>query len=132
MIIGENTMRRQFSSFVVAGLITTVFQYAILVSLVEFNLLQPVHASVWGAIGGAVLSYYLNRKYTFRSNAAHKNAVPRFFTVAALAIISNALLMFLFVRLLHIPYIPAQIITTGAIIPITFGLNRIWSFATTD
>ena len=129
MKLEKKDIKSQFTSFVVAGIITTAIQYILLIILVEFNLLTPVFASAWAAFFGAVLSYMLNRRYTFQSKTAHKSAVPKFFTVAAIAISTNAILMYFFINFVGISYIPAQILTTGAIIPLTFGLNKIWSFA---
>ncbi|MEM9277373.1 MAG: GtrA family protein [Pseudomonadota bacterium] len=122
---------RQFINFLGAGAIATAVHYIILLGLVEFFMVAAVPASGAGALAGAFVSYALNRKYTFSTALPHSKSMPRFFAVAALAVISNVLLMKLYVDVLGIPYLLAQIITTIMLIAITFGLNKVWSFRDT-
>lgn len=119
---------KQFVSFLGAGAIATVCHYAVLVLLVEAIKVTPVPASSAGALVGAFVSYFFNRKMTFQSKIPHKITMPKFFAVAALAVILNTVLMKILTGWLLIPYLIAQIITTGLLIIITFGLNKIWSF----
>ena len=56
---------RQFSHFVVVGLITTVVHYAILVALVEVFAASPVTGTAAGFLSSVLFSYLLNRRYTF-------------------------------------------------------------------
>lgn len=124
-------LARQFSRFVVVGGIATAFHYALLVLLVEAGSVRPVAASAAGALLGAIVSYFLNRTLTFRSQSSHRKAVPRFFTIALFAMVANAGLMIFFTLVLNLPYLPAQIITTLMIIVLTFTANRLWTFGDT-
>jgi putative flippase GtrA len=56
---------RQFSHFVVVGLITTVVHYGVLVALVEAFATSPVAATAAGFLSAVLFSYLLNRRYTF-------------------------------------------------------------------
>ncbi|MEP1444476.1 MAG: GtrA family protein [Hyphomicrobiales bacterium] len=118
----------QLMKFLVVGGLSTLFQYAILIGLVELFRTDPVIASGIGAFFGAVLNYFLNKTATFESTAKHKTTLPRFILVAAIAIGLNAFLMALFTKFLGVAYIPAQIITTGLIIFFTYNANRTWTF----
>ena len=118
----------QFLSFLGAGAIATTCHYAVLVALVEVANVVPVSASALGALTGAAISYYLNRNFTFHSKADHRKTAPKFFAVALLAIVINTALMVVFTIWLLIPYFLAQVLTTGLLIIITFGLNKLWSF----
>ena len=118
----------QFVSFLGVGAIATACHYIVLLFLVEGAGMGPVSASAVGAFCGAVVSYLLNRKYTFQSQAAHRRTAPRFFLVAGLALVGNVLLMALFAGIWQWPYFLAQVVTTILLILVTFGLNKLWSF----
>jgi len=120
---------RQFTTFAGVGVIATAVHYAILFALVEGFGSGPVAASSVGAFFGGVTSYFLNKSLTFQSDAPHQKAAPKFFVVASLAFAANLILMALFTLQLDLYYPIAQIITTGLVIIITFGLNKYWSFA---
>ena len=114
--------------FLMVGGLATLCQYIILIGLVELVSMDPVIASAIGAFFGAVLNYFLNKVGTFKSTAKHKTTGPRFVLVAATAMAFNAGLMAFFTKALNVPYIPAQIITTGLIVLFTYNANRIWTF----
>ena len=114
--------------FLMVGGLATLCQYAILIALVELASTDPVIASAIGAFFGAGLNYFLNKHATFKSTAKHKTTGPRFVFVAITAMTLNAGLMALFTKTLSLPYIPAQIITTGLIVLFTYNANRIWTF----
>ncbi len=124
----KHNLMRQFITFLGAGAIATSGHYAVLLFLVEIGHVLPVMASMVGAVTGAVISYYLNRNYTFQSQADHSKTAPKFFVVAALAIVFNTALMAAFTIWLRFPYFLAQALTTCLLIIITFGVNKLWSF----
>jgi len=74
---------RQFSSFVVVGFIATGVQFALLIGLVELAGIPAVAAALIGYGSGGLVSYSLNRRHVFRSNAPHQATVARFTLVAA-------------------------------------------------
>ena len=114
--------------FLMVGGLATICQYAVLIGLVEAVGTDPVIASAIGAFFGAILNYFLNKTTTFKSTAKHKTTGPRFVLVATTAMTLNAVLMALFTKAFSLPYIPAQIITTGLIVLFTYNANRIWTF----
>jgi putative flippase GtrA len=59
------TLARQFSSFLVVGIATTAVHYGVLIGLVEAWAINPVWATTAGFVTAALLSYLLNRRYTF-------------------------------------------------------------------
>lgn len=118
----------QFARFASVGAIATACHYAVLIGLVTSGAMTPVPASAAGAAVGALVSYHLNRRFTFGSGRSHAKALPRFLVVAALAFALNLALMLVLYGGLALPYLIAQVITTGAILAVTFTLNRSWSF----
>lgn len=121
---------RQFLSFLSVGVLATACHYAMMIALVESEILGPVIAATIGATIGAIVSYGLNRTKTFRSERPHTEAAPRFFLIAAFAVFINAALMALFTKMAGLPYIFAQIIATGIIVLLTFSGNKFWTFNT--
>ncbi|MEP3524627.1 MAG: GtrA family protein [Hyphomicrobiales bacterium] len=123
-----NALKREFASFLIVGVVATACHYLLLIFLVEALNVAPVPASAAGAFLGAVVSYYLNRRLTFRSTRKHTVAAPRFFTVAGISLVTNTALMALFTGPLGWGYLISQIITTVFLILITFSANKLWTF----
>lgn len=119
---------RQLLSFAGVGVIATSGQFALLAALVETGLAGPVLASLCGMMLGAVISYTLNRRFTFNATRSHAGAVPRFAVVAVVAFLLDALLMELFAHRLGLFYLLAQVLTTGLILIWTYGASRFWAY----
>jgi putative flippase GtrA len=119
----------QLAWFLAVGGTATAVHFVILALLVQSGALAPVPASCLGALAGAVVSYVLNRRYTFRSDRRHQEALPRFLLLAAAAFILNAVLLAAILAVLPVHYLVAQAITTACVIVLTFGGGRLWVFA---
>ncbi|RLP75903.1 GtrA family protein [Xanthobacter tagetidis] len=119
---------RQVISFAGAGGAAAVGHFSTLAALVELDLAGPVRASACGFLVGGVISYVLNRRFTFNATRSHVGAVPRFIAVAGVAFVLNAFLMDLLVHRLGLFYLLAQVITTGLVLIWTFSAYRIWAF----
>ncbi|MFM0372933.1 GtrA family protein [Paraburkholderia aspalathi] len=119
----------RFFRYGVVGAAGTFVQYLILTGLVEggpsFN---PVLASTIGAIVGAGINYWLNYRFTFRSDRRHSSALPKFLTTATAGMAINAGLMDVLVIRLQVRYLLAQVIATVFLVGTTFIINSIWTF----
>ena len=120
---------RQFSSFVAVGFIATGVHYALLIALVEMAGLSAVTAALVGYGSGGVVSYSLNRQHVFHSSVPHQLAVSRFVLVAGVGFGLTYVFMSLLIRGAGVPYIPAQITTTGIVLFWNFLAHKIWTFA---
>ena len=118
-----------FGRFLVVGAISTSVHYVVLIAAVELLHWGAVPGSGVGFCVGAVVSYLMNRRYTFRSEAPHATAVIRFVLVLAVGLGLNMLLMKLFTGQLGWPYLLAQMLTTGLVLFWHFAGNALWSFA---
>ena len=121
-------LARQFSSYVGIGLGAAAIHYSVLIALVELAGVQPVLAALIGYSTGGILSYRLNRAHTFGSERPHSEAIWRFTLVAGVGFILTYAAMFLFVDVLHQPYLAAQVVTTGLTLIWNFSANRFWTF----
>lgn len=129
LVVRYRGLIRQFSTFVGVGLTAAAAHFSTLTLLVEADVLGPVAASAVGFVAGGIVSYALNRRFTFESTRTHAGAVPRFVMVAGVAFLLNETLMGILVHRMGLFYLLAQVITTGITMMWTFTGYRIWAFA---
>lgn len=118
----------QFVRFTGVGFVSAIGHYGLLIALVQGAGMEPVRASVAGALLGAWINYALNYRYTFRSTQRHRQSVAKFAAVAAVGLALNTLFMWLGVTVVHIHYLLSQVLTTGLVLLWSFGANRYWTF----
>jgi putative flippase GtrA len=121
-------LARQFSAFFGVGLVAAVVHYGTLIGLVEGAGAGPVPATLAGYALGGVVSYLLNRRHVFASDRPHREATWRFAVVAGVGFVLTGLLMALLTGRLALPYLPAQVLTTGVVMLWSFAANRRWTF----
>lgn len=119
---------RRFVTYALVGAAGTGAQYAALIVFVHTGVLSPSVASCCGALLGAAINYALNYRFTFRENRNHATAAPRFFVVAAVAILANWVGMIVLCSALGLNYLAAQVMTTASVLAITYVANATWSF----
>ncbi|WP_342360557.1 GtrA family protein [Terrarubrum flagellatum] len=118
----------QFISFFGVSIIATLVHYAVLIGLVEAAKTPAVPAALAGYCVGGIVSYWLNRVRTFRSDRPHFEAGWRFVVVMAVGFGLTLALMTLFVEQLGAPYLPAQIVTTILVMGWNFVAHKWWTF----
>lgn len=120
---------RQLVAYVLAGGLTAVAHYAVLIGLVEGAGVMPVPATLAGFVCGAVVSYTLNRWMTFDATRSHGQASWRFALIAAGGFVLTGILMHLFTHTAGLPYLPVQLITTAIVMVFSFLGHKFFSFA---
>ncbi len=111
---------RDFLRFATVGAVATAAHYAVLITLAELAGVNPVTATVIGFGVGAVVSYTLNRRFTFAVRPAYMRGFVKFLAVVGIGAVLNAAIVAFFIGLgLH--YLIAQVIATGLVL--------IWNFA---
>ncbi|KAA5602576.1 GtrA family protein [Blastochloris sulfoviridis] len=121
-------LARQFAAFCGVGVIATAAHYAVLAVLVEAGGVRASLAALIGFTVGGVVSYVLNRRFTFDSARSHAAAVPRFALVAGVAFVLTGILMEVLTTRAGLHWLVAQVITTGIVLVWTFLGNRFWTF----
>ena len=119
---------RQLAVFGSVGLVAMAVHYGILLTLVELLRAAPVPATLAGYVAGGLVSYVLNRRHTFDSDAPHEEAGMRFALVAAVGFCVTWMLMQLLTVTLGAPYFPAQIATTLVVMAWSYVAHRFWTF----
>ena len=120
---------RQFSNFVIVGLLAAIVHYGALIGLVEWGELSPVPATLVGYIAGGAVSYLFNRRFAFSSGRPHREAIWRFAVVAFVGFVLTGLIMTVLTNGFGAPYLPSQILTTAIVLFWSFIANRVWTFS---
>lgn len=122
---------RHILLFAALGGVGTLAHYAVLIGLVQGGLAGPVAGSTAGFLAGGLVNYQLGRRLVFRSSVRHRAALAKFFTIAGIGLLLNALLMALLTRVLGAPYLPAQVLVTGLLVFWHYAGNAAWTFRAT-
>jgi putative flippase GtrA len=118
-----------FVRYTLTGGVATAVHYALLVTLVEGLHLGAAWAAALGALAGAVVAYFGNRRFTFpHSRARHGHAVPRFGLVAGAAAALSASIVWLGSTVLGAHYLLSQAVATATGLVLGYSFNRHWTF----
>ena len=115
----------QFLTFNLVGLVNTIFGFSLIFSLMFMGLSATV-SNVIGYFFGAILSYYLNKKYTFKSKEKNSSEAIKFFTVLFISYIINFIILQLLITRTD-PYL-AQLISAIAYTVSSFILAKFFVF----
>lgn len=117
----------KFMKYSLVGCISTVVYFLCVFIMVEFFEKDPLLASAISFIIMTIISFMLNKKYTFVSDFSHSRLM-RFFIVAFIGFILNFIIMFIIVKVLSLHYTIGELVTTLIIPLINFTLNNYWTF----
>ena len=118
----------QFTRFGLVGVLAAIGHYGTLIGLVELAAAGPVPAALAGYLVGGAISYVANRRWTFDSDATHREALVKFALVAVVGFGLTWIFMALFTGALGVHYLPAQVVTTGIVMLWSFWANKLWTF----
>lgn len=123
---------RRFVTFAGVGLVGTGAHFLILLVWVEGAGLPPLSGTAIGFVTGALVNYWLNYRFTFRSTAFHRAALPKFMLVAAVGFCLNLFFMMAGTRWTPLHYLVVQVLATGAVLFWGFSANSLWTFKGKD
>jgi len=121
--------RREFFLFAAIGVVGTAGHFLTLVFLVECAGVSAVVATTAGFIVGALINYFLNYHFTFKSDKAHREAMLKFFMVALIGAGMNMLIVFMGVEIMAIHYLLVQLVASSIVLIWNFSANKLWTFA---
>ncbi|MBU1249992.1 MAG: GtrA family protein [Actinobacteria bacterium] len=94
--------------------------------------LEPTIATSIGFAVSVIVSYALQRGWVFRSRRRHRETIPRFLIVVALAGATNWLVVFIGSEVLQLYFLGPQIVAL-IIIPVqNFVLNSVFTFGSSS
>ncbi len=121
-------MLNRFIRFAVLGLIPTVAYYTLAISLIETGILNPAIALPLGFVAAVIISYQLNKKFTWKPDTPRNRHFQLYLLISVLGALTNYLLYALIVQVLEQNYLYAVLAVT-VIIPIqNFMLNEMFNF----
>jgi putative flippase GtrA len=106
----KNDLRLRNYLFV--GVINTAASYSVVIGLTYINFLAEL-SNFAGYVLGFFLSYFLNKKFTFRSTCPHKRVLPRYLISICIAYCLNLLTLIILFRLMKENVYISQIIAGG-------------------
>jgi putative flippase GtrA len=119
---------RRFVLFLAAGGTATVVQCGILVALVEAGRMHPTWAAILAYFCGAMTSYLLNFRLTFRnSGTSFRKGLAKFLIVNVIGLGLNTLI-FVTLRDVGAYYLLAQAMATGLVLIWNYAGARLFVF----
>jgi putative flippase GtrA len=110
------------------GLLGTALHFGSVIALVEGAGLDPVPASALGFVLVLVVSYILNRTWTFRARSGGRRQFAVYSAVSLLGLGLNSAIMFITVHLLQWDYLYGQGLVVAVVPASNYLLNRAWTF----
>ena len=119
---------KQFLRYIVVGVLNTLVGYSIIFACMYLVGMSPETSNVAGYAVGLVVSYVLNRNFTFKSKQSRRTEIIRFLAVFAVAYSLNfaALLLLIYHLGLHkgMSQIAASVVYVGS----SYLLNKYYVF----
>lgn len=108
--------------FVLSGGIATLSHW-LLMAVLLFAGSKPAAATSIGAGAGAIINYFAQKRYTFRSDALHRRTLPRYLAICLFLWVSNLVLFLLINGILISSIALTQMLTT-----LVVALLGYWSY----
>ncbi len=119
---------KQFAKYILVGLLNTSLGYALIFSCMYLLSLGPVISNVIGYGVGMIISYALNRNFTFERQVKCKGAAARFVLVSLLAYSANLVMLLVLIKEAKIHEGISQILAGIVYIVASFMLNKFYVF----
>jgi len=116
----------QFLTFNLVGIVNTLFGFSIIFTLMFLGM-SALASNFIGYFLGAILSYTLNKKYTFKSDTKDKTEALKFFTVLLISYLINLMTLQWLLTFLN-PY-SAQFISAIVYTLSSFILVKLFVFS---
>ena len=99
-----------FIKYLMVGAVNTVVGFGIIIFCIEVLGLHPVAANATGFSVGAVVSFLLNRSFSFRSKVPIATGLPSFVAVVIAGYLLNLAALLVGQEMLHLGIYPSQIL----------------------
>lgn len=119
---------RQFIKYALVGGIGTTIQTTVLVILVELTKMSPFIATCIGFSCSLIISYYINKKWTFSNRDVKSMAFLKYFIVSCSGLLLNLLILHVLVNIFSVWYIWVQMVIIVVVPLSNFFLNKFWTF----
>lgn len=121
-------MNAQFLRFLLVGGFNTIFGYAIIFSAMYWFGMSPVASNVLGYAIAIMVSFLLNKFFTFRSSGSGKRELVRFLAVFLLAYGANLAALHAAVEILGINAFVSQVLAGIFYTLTSYTLSKLYVF----
>ena len=122
----------QFSRFLSVGVANTALGYAVIFGCMYLAGLSPELSNAAGYAVGLLVSYFLNRHFTFRSAQRRSTEFVRFGIVFLVAYTANLAVLIVLVRTLEVHGGLSQLIAGVIYIGTAYLLNKHYVFRSSE
>ncbi len=123
-----HSVSKQFLTYVMIGLISAAIHLSVVVLLVQDFMWAPLSANVLGFLTALQMSYWGNRRFTFRETVVrHHVAFSRLLLLQTILFVTNESL-FSLLLMWHVPYILALVMVLALLPIVAFISLKRWVF----
>lgn len=113
-----------FVKYLMVGAVNTIAGFAVIVFCLEILDLPSVAANAVGFSAGLIISFLLNRSFSFRSNVPIATGLPAFAAVAAVGYLFNLAALLAGQTILHLGTYPSQILGVTTYVLVVFFASK--------
>ena len=124
----RQTMISQFLRFCAIGVVNTIVNYTVFLLLLTWLDMQYLIAGAVGFITGAITGFFLNRRWTFRSDIGTWTGLASYLAVQGVSLASHGVAQWLARTLLGVPEIWTQLAGIAVSTLVNFTMVRTFVF----
>lgn len=129
LAISRDKHVRQFTKFVLVGVLSTIISFILYVLFLRLGLHYLTASAI--AFGIATLNGYTwNRIWTYRAGGYRHHQLAKFAIIQAVGLAVNLSVLYLAVEFIHLHKLLAWLIANGCAVPAAFIGNKFWTFRT--
>jgi len=118
----------QLFRYLLVGLFNTALGFAIIFSCMYLLDMSPLASNITGYLCGLVVSYFLNKFFTFKTTARSHSEMLRFLVVFAAAYLANVGMLLLCIDVLHLHEGLSQLVAGAIYVGASYFLNKYYVF----
>ncbi len=119
---------RQFAKYFLSGCLALAVHLAVLALLVELFATPAVIATAAGFAVGLVVNYAIQHAWVFGVAGAHERYFVRYVLITIVTFVLNIGLFWVGHHVIGLWYPVAQIVATGIVFILNFGINKLYTF----
>lgn len=118
----------QLAKFVIAGVITTLIDWAIYFALCHFLAMDPLVAQLFSFTASTAVSYYINTLWVFDTtkNKTRRRLVAEFFFFSFCGLVITEIMLFVMIDKMGVNYMIAKVIATAVVMVFNFITRKMF------
>jgi putative flippase GtrA len=125
--LASSARLRSFCLYVICGGGGVLVDFCLFALLINFGI-NYQFANACGYLAGTLLSFVLNRRFTFQVFDDPYGRLFKFLSVAMTGFLASWGLIVVLVEMLSIPPLAAKLIVLVVVVVLQFTLNSLWTF----